>query len=388
MISKEFLTYRETSEGVKPSFISDRGVWLERCSELLNQLQACVGKTQQDCDELFKEWINKGEGGVLVRKGLAQTLQKKLEWQELEYESWEKHRHQQLAASATLWTGAEEPDRLSQQLNDSRNASKTLYGDLPHCRKLISLPKWDAEKWIRRYNLALIQGFVLQSKMMDWEFSEISLDKLRYLMRYLKFFGLFFRVKQQGNGTVKMRIEGPLELFAGLKRYQMKMAAAVGVLPQLGSFQVKVQLDLPKTTRPLIWSDRDHLKSHYRPFFEYCSDERRQFEEKLRIYLAKSKAQLVNPKVSMSALLNENIPDYCMVNTLGQQLDLHIYEQHQLSMLKYWTDPPKTDVQRVFMLEKGLEAHFVAPEHAEVIVFNKIPVFSAFKKICQSLAFI
>jgi hypothetical protein len=104
--------------------------------------------------------------------------------------------------------------------------------------------------------------------------------------------------------------------------------------------------------------------------------------------LAKSKAQLVNPKVSMSALLNENIPDYCMVNTLGQQLDLHIYEQHQLSMLKYWTDPPKTDVQRVFMLEKGLEAHFVAPEHAEVIVFNKIPVFSAFKKICQSLAFI
>lgn len=388
MISKDFLVYRETTEGLKPSFISDRGIWVQRCSELLEQIQLCVGESQSQCDEYFKEWINKGEGGVLIRKGLAQTLQKKMEWQEVDHDRWEADRARQLLKSATIWQKTENELHLSEQLEQLREVSSLLYGDLPHCRKLLTIPKWDAQTWIRRYNLALAQGFVFQSRVMDWELSEISLDKLRYLMRYLKFFGLFFRVKHQADGSIKMRIEGPLQLFAGTKRYQMKMAAVAGVLPQLGLFKVSAKLDYPKTSKLLIWTDRDRLKSHYRPFFEYCSEERKQFEEKLMVWQKKCKLEFLEPKFSMSAVIHERIPDYCMANSAGQQLHLHIYEQHQLSMLKQWENAPEEDVLRVLMLEKGLEAHFECPAKVEWIVFNKMPVFSAFKKLCQSLEFV
>lgn len=387
MISKEFLVYRETVDGLKPSFISDRGIWLERCSELLESLQSCVGEPQKNCDDLFREWINKGEGGVLLRKGLAQTLQKKLEWQEMDWEFWEKYREEQLAISAARWTQAEDVQQLGEQLNRSKERSKPLYGDLPHCRPLLALPKWDAPTWIRRYNLALLQGFVMQSQVMDWEFPEISLEKLRYLMRYLKFFGLFFKVKQQSDGSVKMRIEGPLQLFAGTKRYQMKMAAAAGVLPQLGDFKLKSKLNYPAGSRPLICSHRDRLKSHYRPFFDYCSDERKLFEDKLKTWLKKSKVQLIEPEISMSALLKERVPDYHMINASAEKLELHIYEQHQLSMLKHWEPSKQESTVKVLMLEKGLEAHVDVPNHVEVMVFNKIPGFAAFKKFGQSIGF-
>ena len=77
MISKDLLSYRDSVDGLKPSTISDRGVWLERCDELWQMLKASIGKTQAECEDVFREWVNKGEGSIFCRKGLLQTLQKK-----------------------------------------------------------------------------------------------------------------------------------------------------------------------------------------------------------------------------------------------------------------------------------------------------------------------
>lgn len=393
MISKDYLVSRDKKEGLKASFISDKGVWLERCKSFLEEQQTCIGQTQQACDEIFKGWISKGEGGVMCRRGLLQTLQKKMVWEDIEASNWEGKRFSILEQSVEMWRNSQSLEAIQTQLQLDKahieeSGIPSLYGDLPQYRKLLEVPDWQPKQWIQRYNLGLAQGFLLNATVMDWHLKEITLEKLRYLFRYLKFFGLYFRVIEQEEASLVIRIEGPLEIFSGSKRYRLKMAAVAGILPQLGSFELRAKLDKNISKQVFVWSDQDKVKSHYRPFFEYQSPEREQFETKLCEWLVKNKCDLIHPECSMADLMKDHVPDYCLLNQNGERLHLHIYEKHQKSMLLNRTVKKENSIKTILLIEKDLKEVQSIHENESVLNFNKVPTITVLKKLTKEMKFI
>jgi len=378
VIAKEFLSYRESSEGLKPSFISENGIWLERCDELLKQVNTMVGQSQQDCDEVFRAWVNIGAGGVLCRKGLLQTLQKKMIWQEVDFKQWATRRNHLLLTSAQHWRENQSLEQINQNLQTMKSEAEfELYGDLPQYHKLESVPNWFPQQLIRRYNLGLAQGFLLHAKAMDWRLNGVNLEKLRYILRYLKFFGLFYRLIQHESDHVILRIEGPLDLFSGSKRYRMKMAAVSGILPQLGEFELRAKLDFPRTDALFKWSHSDKVKSHYRPFFDYVSPERQVFDDKLKSWLTKSKSSLIEPELNMSQLLKEHVPDYCIRLSDEKVWHVHIYEPHQKSMLLRYMSEANETSNAILMIDKSLEDSSTKTSKFNFVTYSNIPSFTA-----------
>jgi predicted nuclease of restriction endonuclease-like RecB superfamily len=103
-------------------------------------------------------------------------------------------------------------------------AKQQLYADLPEHQKLTGFEACPPETLLKRYNIALVQGLLLQSRSIEIALTTPSVLNLRHLLRSIKFHRLLVARMEKEEQILRFHLEGPLALFESNRMYGSRVA--------------------------------------------------------------------------------------------------------------------------------------------------------------------
>lgn len=144
-------------------------------------------------------------------------------------------------------------------------AEAQLFADLPDNQRLQEVRPITAEALLYRYNVAQVQGLLLQAERLTLTAPWPPATRLRQLMRYLKFFGLLYSLRREGD-MLHLTADGPLSLLGATGRYGMNLAQffpALLLWPDAWKLTASVRLRPGQPPAELTVAPHRWLRSHY-----------------------------------------------------------------------------------------------------------------------------
>jgi uncharacterized protein len=148
---------------------------------------------------------------------------------------------------------------------DAAAADAALYADLEDNQRLLAVEPLRAEELPWRYNVALVQGLLLRAERMTLTAPWPAPQRLRQLMRWLKFYRLLFR-QESGAEALRLVLDGPLSVLESATRYGLELAQFFpALLLWEQPWRLEAELRLGKARRPARLRLEPHpwLRSHY-----------------------------------------------------------------------------------------------------------------------------
>ena len=112
---------------------------------------------------------------------------------------------------------------------DPSKLTEAMYADLVSRQVLESVPSWDAEELLQRYNVALAQGVLYRAASLEVRFVETKTARVRDVLAALKFFGLMHDVHQNGSQWT-IRVDGPAAVVSQSRKYGVNLATFLPVV--------------------------------------------------------------------------------------------------------------------------------------------------------------
>ena len=287
MLNREQIRFHRRGDRIHPDFLPLSPEALETAAELLT-LYADARDRGGSRGELAApaEALVKGRGGPagaflkLIDDASTYTAAAEMDYPAL--------RDRLLRLSGALWKrGASAEERaaaLAAEPELAAFAQGDIYGDLPENETLTAIPDWTPEEVVRRYNLALVQGLLLNAGELVVTIPEAAPAELRRLFKYLKFFRLLTELRRRGDG-VEMTISGPFALFENTRKYGLQLASFFPAVPLLKRWQLAASIRWEKRDLRLKLDESCGLVSHFRNFSAYVPEEIALF---IRLFRAKS----------------------------------------------------------------------------------------------------
>jgi predicted nuclease of restriction endonuclease-like RecB superfamily len=147
----------------------------------------------------------------------------------------------QAAASASL--RADVLARVGASLGLSEEETlEAMYADLRTEHRLVKLRPLEAGALLDRYNVALVQGALLQAESLEVKLQVERGTQLRAVYRQLKFHQLMHRTHQVSPSLWAMHIDGPLSLFSQGQRYGLQLALFFPALLHLPAWSLQARV--------------------------------------------------------------------------------------------------------------------------------------------------
>ncbi len=377
MLIREHLRYRKQGASITPLWIQESATWKKHTKHLIASFKSSVGLPLDGAQERWGELeLSYGRSQKVIR-GMRYLLEKKIVLIELDLQEQLDSRKNMLQQQVLILRNSKHcppiPDRQPE-----------LYKDLPSRRIIAASPDYSPLQLIRRYNLALAQGLCLHAKEMVLTIQSISPQAVRYLMRYLKFFGLLVSTKMGKKDALVMTIEGPLTDFGGGKRYRNRMAAVCGAFPFLTSWELMATVELERRSFSLLIDHKDGLHSHYQSFMDYTPPEWRDFSNKLLSKLGSS-WELQTCEWPTQNPEQWSCPDWIFKHASGTTIQLFAYQinQYQQFLHDHWhLTPPPNGV--IVCFDKRMLKKIDVRDLTNMTAFNAFPNTSAILSIISS----
>jgi len=187
-------------------------------------------------------------------------------------------REEVFTASADYWkTVKATPDIFHHKKNvlrkinpDSESAFKNteswLFGDVAGNQKLISVDIITAEDLIHRFNIAQVQGLLLNAQDLEIKINRHQNATFRQVMQMLKFFRLMFEIRDQDENWLTIAIDGPGAILENRRSYGLELAQffpAVILLSGTWQLQASVKRSARARKSKLTISDEDNYQTYY-----------------------------------------------------------------------------------------------------------------------------
>jgi hypothetical protein len=160
-------------------------------------------------------------------------------------------------------------------------AEAALFADLPSQQRMMAAPSFTARGLLQRYNSAQVQGLLLGAQRIDIDAANPTPQRLRQMLRWLKFFGLLFREEPRGApGNLHLVLDGPLSVLEGSTRYGLQLAEffpALLLWAPPWRLHAMVRLRAGGGLHELIVEPHPHLQSHYPDHGQWVPDSARRF---------------------------------------------------------------------------------------------------------------
>ena len=196
--------------------------------------------------------------------------------QELDYPEIRRKLFQQ---SGACWQKGIAPDTCGAL---PQNMPDDIYGDLPENERLLQVPDLFPQELIHRYNVGLVQGFLLYARNMKFTFPAPEAAELRRILRYLKFFRLLAEVHRISSGAVEMTVSGPFELFCNTRKYALQLASFFPAVLQTKQWKMTAEIQWQNRDLVLNLDDTSRLRSHFRSTVSSAPEEFVMFQELFR----------------------------------------------------------------------------------------------------------
>jgi predicted nuclease of restriction endonuclease-like RecB superfamily len=153
------------------------------------------------------------------------------------------------------------------------------FADLKDNQALLACPPITVDQLLHRYNIALVQGLLLQARQVRIQLPQPQPKHLRQLFRHIKFQQLMYRIEPELQGYT-ITLDGPASLFGLSTRYGMALARFFPALPlQPGPWTMVAELSYRRRTRPMRITHEHGLRSHLPSTGTWQSREEQWLEE-------------------------------------------------------------------------------------------------------------
>ncbi|MDX2037950.1 MAG: DUF790 family protein [Isosphaeraceae bacterium] len=297
MLSGTLVRVKQVKGRVVPLYLPvDQTEWLEVAESLLMIFREGVGRTRLELEEEIDELV--GEGlATLAHRGLAKVLEDRAEFEVVSDADPETIRRAVFDASAETRrsaraAGHRAPFRRDQVLSavaerlaiTTEQVEASLFADLKEENRLLRFEELDATKLIERYNVELARAVLLRATAIEIEIRREPPDRIRRLLRRLKFHRLLHRIVRAEEGVCSIHVDGPMSLFSATNKYGLQMALFLPALLQCSEFRLKAELRWGPKREPRTFQldSSDRLVSHYDDPGSYVPAEIVAFVERLR----------------------------------------------------------------------------------------------------------
>ncbi|MBI4083625.1 MAG: DUF790 family protein [Candidatus Lambdaproteobacteria bacterium] len=168
-------------------------------------------------------------------------------------------------------------------------ADAELFADLEENQVLRSWEPLAAEALLLRYNVAQVQGLLLRAERLTVRAPWPGARRMRQLLRYLKFFGLLFRIGRDEDDSLRLAVDGPLSVLDSATRYGLDLARFFPALllwrePWRMEAELRPRPGQPRSGRPVRLTLEPHpwLRSHYPDHGQWVPEEVRRFADAFR----------------------------------------------------------------------------------------------------------
>lgn len=359
MLTKTLLKYKIKQKEVYPSFVECTKESLKvQTKELLSLYENCANQTVGELEETVSSFV-KTKGGIF--EGLAKLLNERvssaLEGSDSDIfqqrlktiEEAQKLRQEKVFSCLDEFYESLE-ERLQKKISLLQDE---LYSDLPEFQKIKSFEQITSENLLHRYNVALVQGLLLQAKSIHISLNKNQNERTvachRFLFRQMKFHRLLCAVTEDTEDQFAFTLSGPLSVFEQRQTYGIRFATFFPHLLKLPSWKLEAQLALKSNSVVLKLDDTLGLKSHYTQEESYIPKELLFFTESFN-----KKASLWQASIS-SRFINMGEKSYCFPDIELKQDDGH--ETLYIELFHRWH---KTQLlQRLEGLKKQKEASLI-----------------------------
>ena len=273
MLTKTLLKYKIRQKQVYPSFVDSHKESLKaEAKELLSFYENCASHTVGELEESISPFI-KTKGGIFegLAKLLSERVTSSLEGSDsnIFLQRWNTVEEAQKLRQEKFFTSLDQfyeslEERLQKKIS---TAQEELYSDLPQFQKIKSFEKIIPENLLDRYNVALVQGLLLQAKsikiLVHKKQGEDDLSRHRFLFRQMKFHRILCTVTEDTEDHFTCELSGPLSIFEQRQTYGIRFANFFPHLLKLPFWELEADLALKTNSVILKLDDTMGLKSHY-----------------------------------------------------------------------------------------------------------------------------
>jgi uncharacterized protein len=154
------------------------------------------------------------------------------------------------------------------------NPSALMYADRQDAQVLAGFDAPSAETLISRYNVAQIQGILYFAKDLCVDLGEKA--DARLVFRYVKLLGLIYHL-QPTQGGYCLRLDGPLSLFGGTRKYGLRLAKFFPGLLLTSPWKLRANVSWKGREAILeLDSEASDLTSHYKASADVGGDDVRE----------------------------------------------------------------------------------------------------------------
>jgi predicted nuclease of restriction endonuclease-like RecB superfamily len=291
MLTGKQVRIRYARDRIIPSYLDPSDpMWLEVAGRLLQLFRGQEGRTRGELETDVEEAFG-SDPGQLVHQGLAKLLEDRCEFEVASGQPPEELREQVFHLAARQRQAGTPFDReaiLSEAATGlSLNAAEVergLFADLKSEQRLTRFKDTTSERLLERYNVALAQAVLLRAVSVEIDISDEPPQRYRQLFRQVKFHRLVCEVEALGPDAFRLRLDGPLSLFAATQKYGLQLALFLPTVLPCRRFTLKADLRWGPQRKPkkFVLTAADGLVSHYADTGMYVPPELRMFVELFR----------------------------------------------------------------------------------------------------------
>ncbi len=299
MLTSDLLRVKVIKDEIQPRYIdATQTRFLNHAERLIEVYKANVGQNRGVLDEDIKDVIGDGTDFV-IQKGLAKLLSDRCEFEVVSPVPPRDLRERIFALSAQHHPVALQPDHhhtmdRNQLLSlvgeefelSADEVEAAMYADLQDAYMLQSFDPIKAIDLLHRYNLALAQALLFRATHLYIELRNATAQRLRQMMRYIKFFRLIATAQPLGHNHYKIHIDGPLSLFRFTQKYGVQMATFLPALLLCDDWHLEAEIkweDKKPPYRFFLDSETD-LTSHYPDRGVYITQEEQRFRKQWKAF--------------------------------------------------------------------------------------------------------
>lgn len=404
MLTKNLIRYSIRGNRVYPRFIDSSDPRLLAVAEELIELFR--GSVDRERDQLLQESalvVESDPAQMAILRGLEKLLLDRTEFDTAPREELETRRAEIFSKSAELLTKttftefAEYDAAIAGRLGQSREAlAEHLYSDLPQHQRITKFRALSAERLLQRYNVAQVQGLLINSATLQLDIHDASPAQFRQLCKYLRFRQLLAEISRLSDNHFQIAIDGPLNLFFQVQKYGLSLALFFPAVLHMPAWELTAAVRIKK--RKLYQLVLDH-KSRLRPvshqFLAFVPPEVDMFMANFR---EKEEEWEIAAGDDFLALPGEAycFPDFQLRHHSGYKIALELFHPwhsrqllQRLKTLESRLDNPPLllGVSRNLIKKEHMEEEVTAHPYFKKygILFRSIPTVNAVLKILKSL---
>lgn len=290
MLKSDHLRMRVSNGVLCPAYVREDNYEVrKRGGAVLEVFRKCVGKTRGEL-KVRTEVFSKGKGDKRINRALVELLLERCEFEAVsDVPVVEMRRALFEAGAAQFPVGVvRDGSRLGILESVGRDFGLTadqveqlMFSDLKEEQKLQEFKDMEPLELVRRYNVALAQGALLQSSGMRLRLKSAEAQRLRQLFRFLKFFRLLFTVQYAGEEVV-VDVDGPLSVVEQTRAYGVRLASFLPALLLLDDYALEADARWKRKRCVFHLAPEEGLVSHYRDTGSWVPSEMEQLVTRLR----------------------------------------------------------------------------------------------------------